>query len=116
MAIAEGRKGYLHFGFDPNFPKMIVLLFQKSIPIIKHLPIKGADPYCQFAQIGSRIIDNGLVHIVPKAYTLRRRRSRQVPRHEHAAISGLLDGVPRKANVIPIWIASRMISLKRENI
>ena len=98
------------------FPKMIVLFSYTLTLIIDYLPIKGADPHCQFAQIGSRIVDDGFIHVVPKTNALRCWRSRQVPRHEHAAIPRLLDGISRKANVIPIRIAGGMISLKRDNI
>ena len=96
-------------------PEMIGLFSQYFDLIIDYIPIKSADPHCQFAQIGSSIVDDGFIHVVPKTNALRCRRSRQVPRHQHAAISGLLDGISRKANVIPIRIAGGMISLKWEN-
>ena len=53
-------------------------------------------PHRQLAQVGTRVVHDGLVHVVPEAEALRPRTARDLSGDEKGAVAGTLHAVARE--------------------
>ena len=76
---------------------VVILKEASNIPSI---PVVGLGPHGQLAEVGSGVVDDGLVHVVPEAETLGLGTSLDLLGGVKGPVAGALNAVARQRDVI----------------
>ena len=76
---------------------VVILIEASNIPSI---PVVGLGPHGQLAEVGSGVVDDGLVHVVPEAETLGLGTSLDLLGGVKGPVAGALNAVARQRDVI----------------